>query len=48
MQCTRLEKAALVPVLAGKSMAGAVPQMAVYSIAAAWSLVALETCRFAA
>jgi len=33
---------------AAKSMAGAAPQIAVYSIAAAWSLVALENCGFAA
>jgi hypothetical protein len=33
---------------AGKSMAGAVPQTAIYSIMAAWSLVALANRGFAA
>jgi hypothetical protein len=41
MQCTPLEKATLVPMRAGATHGSAVPQLPIYSIAAAWSFVAL-------
>jgi hypothetical protein len=48
MQCTRLEKAPLVANASQHKHGCAVPQMAIYSIATAWSLVALANSGFAA
>jgi hypothetical protein len=48
MQCTRLEKATLVANAGAHKHGCAVPQIAIYSIAAAWSLVALANSGFAA
>jgi len=47
MQCTRLEKATLVP-MRGPLDRGAIPQGALYSPAIAWSFVALANYDVAA
>jgi hypothetical protein len=48
MQGTRLEKATLVSMRASATHGGAVPQLPIYSIAAARSFVALANGGFAA
>ena len=48
MQCTRLEKATLVANPGVHKHGCTVPQRAIYSIVAAWSLVALANRDFAA